>query len=186
MSFWSRRILLTVAAALLFVGCGAAEPGVEEAGSVPAAAEDRSEVTVAYLFRHAEKRNDQGEDPELTPAGLTRAEALAERMADVGIDAIYATQYRRTQLTVEPLAERLALDVEIVDAGAVAELAQKILDQHRGQAVLVCAHSNTVPVLARELGSPEEITIPDDRYGDLFVLRAGAETVALERQRVGE
>jgi broad specificity phosphatase PhoE len=51
----------------------------------------------------------------LTDLGHTQAEALADRLADEPITAIYASTATRTQQTAAPLAARLGLDVQVVD-----------------------------------------------------------------------
>jgi len=48
-------------------------------------------------------------DPALSPEGKAQAERLAERLAVMGIDAIYVTTLRRTAQTAAPLAGRLGL-----------------------------------------------------------------------------
>ncbi|HUZ22044.1 MAG TPA: histidine phosphatase family protein [Acidimicrobiales bacterium] len=57
-------------------------------------------------------------DPELSPEGCVQAEALAERLAKVGIDAIYVTPLRRTAETAAPLAARLGVE-PVVEPGMV-------------------------------------------------------------------
>jgi broad specificity phosphatase PhoE len=83
-----------------------------------------------------------------------RAHDLARRLAEAGVDAIYASQFKRTILTGEPLAKQLGIDVRIAPINGAAEeyavsLARTILAEHRGQTVLVVNHSNTVPLIAR-------------------------------------
>ncbi|MDQ2725751.1 MAG: histidine phosphatase family protein [Actinomycetota bacterium] len=48
-------------------------------------------------------------DPELHPDGRAQAEAVAERLADQNIAALYVTTLRRTAQTATPLARRLGL-----------------------------------------------------------------------------
>src|SRR3989454_12655624 len=70
----------------------------------------RRPVTTVILIRHAEKVIDpNNNDPDLSPAGQTRAQELVRMFGDAGINAIYATQYKRTQQTVKPLADKLGL-----------------------------------------------------------------------------
>ncbi|PYS80691.1 MAG: hypothetical protein DMF70_10390, partial [Acidobacteria bacterium] len=54
-------------------------------------------VTTVILIRHAEKIIDPNNShPDLSPAGQARAHELARMFGDSGINAIYATQYKRT------------------------------------------------------------------------------------------
>jgi 2,3-bisphosphoglycerate-dependent phosphoglycerate mutase len=52
-------------------------------------------------------------DPPLSAEGITQAEHVSARLADAGIDAIYATSLRRTVQTAAPLAALLGLDVRV-------------------------------------------------------------------------
>jgi probable phosphoglycerate mutase len=81
---------------------------------LPAGASD------VLLIRHGESasmpaddsypRNAEGQaDPPLSGEGREQAELLAERLAAVGIDAIYVSSLRRTHETAAPLAARLGL-----------------------------------------------------------------------------
>jgi phosphohistidine phosphatase SixA len=67
--------------------------------------------TTVIIVRHAEKATDDARDPSLSPAGQHRAQALASALGDAGVTALYATQYKRTRATAEPLAQRLKLAV---------------------------------------------------------------------------
>ena len=61
-------------------------------------------VTTVIVVRHAEKNIEPSNpDPDLSPAGQARAQESARMFGDAGINAIYATQYKRTQQTVKPL-----------------------------------------------------------------------------------
>ena len=129
---------------------------------------------IVVLVRHAEKAVAEGSDPTLSEQGQMRAKALADALASAGITRIFATQYRRTQLTAAPLAERLGLQVDVIDASAavstyVAELAALVRSQSAG--VLVVGHSNTIPALLRELGGPSLANLCESSFGHAFVVR---------------
>lgn len=74
------------------------------------------------LIRHAipvRKELETGPaDPELSPAGHTQSERLADYLSSETIDAVYASPMRRARETAAPLARRLDLDVTIVDGVA--------------------------------------------------------------------
>jgi broad specificity phosphatase PhoE len=128
------------------------------------------------LVRHAEKATDGGDDPALTPAGQQRAEALVQVAQHAGVSAIYATRFRRTRETAQPLAKRLGIPVtvgEVIPGGGqaqAAEQAQNLLTQQRGQVVLVVGHSNTLPLLAEALAGVPIQPIPDSEYDRLMVV----------------
>lgn len=134
-----------------------------------------------YLTRHAEK--EAGRDPSLSADGKARAEALAERLAGSGIEAIYVTQFRRTRETAEPLAHRLGVKIEVIDVSAdveahAAAVAKACRETQRGN-ILVVGHSNTIPAIVRSLTGETISPIPDDQYGDQW-------TISLDRDGRGK
>ncbi|MDD9931704.1 MAG: histidine phosphatase family protein, partial [Candidatus Marinimicrobia bacterium] len=67
-----------------------------------------------YLFRHAEKQIIKGEkNPELTRDGFARSDQLAEVLKDVQNGIIYSSEFKRTQQTVNPLANVWNTNVKI-------------------------------------------------------------------------
>ncbi|RMH67641.1 MAG: hypothetical protein D6685_03310 [Bacteroidetes bacterium] len=131
-------------------------------------------LTTLYLVRHAEKADDGTDDPPLTEAGQARAERLAAMLQEAGIDAIYATRYRRNQETVAPLAEALGLAVTTHEVQGAA-LADTLLARHAGGDVVVVGHSNTVPWLLNALvGEARYDQLAEDDYGGLYVVTVAA------------
>jgi broad specificity phosphatase PhoE len=133
--------------------------------------------TTVILVRHAEKAAEPAADPPLTAAGARRAEALVELVKDAGVNAIYSTQFARTRQTAAPLAEKLGIPVEILDARAPSHprmVADSVLSKHRGQTVLVVGHSNTVPAIVAALGAPQPAEICDADYDNVFVVTVPA------------
>src|SRR5206468_12221608 len=123
--------------------------------------------TIVVLVRHGEKAAQPAADPPLTAAGEARAEALSEYTRSLPVAAVISTDFARTRGTAAPLAQRLGLTPEIVDARAPdhAQLvAQGILARHRHQTVVVVGHSNTVPDIAAALGAPRPPPICDNEY----------------------
>jgi len=110
-----------------------------------------------YLVRHAEKQT--GTDPSLTPAGAARAQALSNLLSSKNIEAIYSTDYARTQETAAPLAKRLGLNVISYDPSDLRKLATYL--QVEGQNALVVGHSNTTPALVTALGGVAGAPIDD-------------------------
>ena len=145
--------------------------------------------TLLILVRHAEKTAG-GPDPSLSPAGEERARELARVLADVPVDALYSSQFRRTALTLEPLRSHTGLEIRTdpvqrdVEAWAV-DFAARLLTEHSGQTVVIAGHSNTVPVLMRALGATGVEKLDESDYDDLFwIVRAG-DQVAWVRQHYG-
>lgn len=77
-------------------------------------------MTTVLLARHGESdwnvaRRWQGHaDRPLTEAGRAQADVLAERLDEVDLDAVYASDLRRARETAEVVARRKGLTVEIV------------------------------------------------------------------------
>src|SRR5260370_22010326 len=128
-------------------------------------------VTTVILIRHAEKVIDPNNaDPDLSPAGQTRAQELVRIFGDAGINAIYATQYKRTQQTVKPLADKLGLTANQVNSKNTADLLAQIRAQNSGQVVFIAGHNNTVPEIIAALGGPTFPPILKTEFDNLYVV----------------
>src|SRR3990172_9123322 len=92
-------VLKTLAGAVLFATlCGA--PGAAGAQQV------------IFLIRHAEQMS--GPEIVLTEVGHRRAAALAHRLKDAGIAAIFTTDAVRTHETAAPTAKALGIQPKVV------------------------------------------------------------------------
>ena len=154
------------------------------ASALACAPKVKIKVTTAYVLRHAEKLTT-GSDPDLSVEGHTRAAALVVTLQDVKIDAIYATEFLRTQNTVAPLADARALTVGAYQAANSSAIAELILEKHSGQGVVVCGHSNTVGEIIQALGHDELIQLTESDYGDLFIITITDGNATLVRTRFG-
>ena len=117
----------------------------------------------------------ENKDPDLSPAGQSRAEELVRMFGDSGIAAIYATQYKRTQQTVKPLADKLGLTVTQVEAKQTAELVKQIRAQNTGQVIFIAGHNNTVPEIIAAMGGPQLPIIPETEYDNLYILTVSSD-----------
>jgi len=128
-------------------------------------------VTTVILVRHAEKKIEPtNPDPDLAPEGVERAQEIARVFGDAGINAIYATQYKRTQQTVKPLSDRTGVAVTVLDAKDTNELLKRIQTAHRGQIVFIAGHNNTVPAIVSELSGQTYPVIPESEYDNLYIV----------------
>ncbi|WP_210466081.1 SixA phosphatase family protein [Rufibacter roseolus] len=147
--------------------------------------------TVVYLVRHAEKAASNGnmtDDPDLSEAGQKRAEVLKTKFASAPVAALFATKYKRTQQTLQPLATTLKQTIQVYDARDFAGLSQKIKQEYAGKTVVVAGHSNTVLPLVEALGGKKPFAeIADHQYDYLFkvTLREGKEP-QVDVQQYGE
>lgn len=114
------------------------------------------------IMRHAEKPDDPG-DPNLSPAGRERAEALVSWYPEtVGApDFIFAAAIskhsERPVQTVQPLAAALAVELHTPYADEdYTVLAQALLTKPKfqGKTILVCWHHGHIPGLMQALGAP--------------------------------
>lgn len=132
-------------------------------------------TTTVVVVRHAEKELGTIDDAPLSQAGEQRAQTLSrlfgEREGPGRIDAIFATDTRRSQRTAAPLAERLGIEVTTVAADDVEGLIRHIRDSSRGRRVLVVGHSNTVPEIVRGLtGGVDVAAIAENDYSAIYVV----------------
>ncbi len=125
--------------------------------AVPAAGLD-----TVWLVRHAEKLEPWPSELDafqpLAPAGTARAEALADRLKDAGIAAVYTSRTTRTLATGHPLATRAHVPLTADDATTrpdeIPPFLARVKETHAGdRAVLLVGHSNTLPQLLLALGA---------------------------------
>lgn len=128
-------------------------------------------TTVVYLVRHAEKEATEGRDPLLTKEGMERADRLQLLLKAVDVDAIYSTNYQRTQLTAAPTAKSKQLEIESYDPRALDAFATQLKKEGKGQKILVVGHSNTTPTLTNALiGQTQFTKLDESEYGHLFMV----------------
>jgi 2,3-bisphosphoglycerate-dependent phosphoglycerate mutase len=128
-------------------------------------------LTTVILVRHAEKKLEpDNQDPDLTPEGSARAQEIARVFAGAGINAIYATQYKRTQQTVKPLADRVGVPVTLLNSRLTEELVNQIQTTHRGQTIFIAGHNNSVPAIVSVLSNEKFPDIPETEYDNLFIV----------------
>ena len=123
---------------------------------------------VIFIVRHAEKASSGGNDPDLSPQGQKRADALAHILKDSQITSVFVTEFKRTQQTAAPTAKAAHITPTVVPANEMDALADK-LRALNGNA-LVVGHGNTIPGLLKALGIATPISIPDDDYNELFTV----------------
>jgi len=128
-------------------------------------------VTTVILVRHAEKKIEPNNpDPDLSPEGEQRAQEVARVFCDAALNAIYATQFKRTQQTVKPLADRTAVPVTLLDSNQTNELVKRIQTDLRGKTVFIAGHNNTVPAIVSALSGETYPIIPESEFDNVFVV----------------
>ena len=137
-----------------------------------------SQATTTILFvRHAEvdpPLKAANDDPSLSARGRARARLLANFVQDIdvvaGIDAIYATKFKRTQETAEPIAKRLGLTVHIADPHKVTSFMNEVLNKHKGQIVLIVADASAIAPMIEELHGSKHVKIRPMDYDNLYIV----------------
>ena len=136
--------------------------------------ESQATTTVVFV-RHAEKALTPADDPGLNEAGRRRAAELARQLAGVdvvaGIDAVYATPYRRSVETAKPVADALKLQVRSYDGADTEKFLDELVKKEKGKIVLVVGHSDTVPVMIGNMGASKRVpAIAADEYDNIYIV----------------
>jgi 2,3-bisphosphoglycerate-dependent phosphoglycerate mutase len=154
--------------------------------TVPPALALLPKMTTVYIVRHADKASGGGSDPQLSPAGLQRAQTLAYMLKQDKVKAVFVTSFMRSRQTGEPAALDSGLTLqEYSDSNAVADL---ILANYEGRRVLVVAHSNTVKAIAARLTGGVSVAIADiqeHQYDRFYVVHRNGTKGHLDRLRYG-
>lgn len=143
---------------------------------VQAAGENAANApTTIVIVRHAEKATDDPRDPSLSDVGKARATALLAALDGAEVSAVYATQFKRTQATGEPVAKRFGVQVTVSPiTGAMSGVAngfvKEILDKNAGKTVLIVGHSNTVPELVKAFSGKTVAPLSEEDYDRLYLI----------------
>lgn len=154
--------------------------------TIPSAPVVIPKMTTVYIVRHADKAAGGGSDPQLSPAGLERAQTLAYMLRQDKVKAVFVTQFQRSRQTGEPAALDSGVAMqEYSDANIVADL---ILANFEGRRVLVVAHSDTVKVIAARLIASLAVPVAnilEHQYDRFFVVHRIGPKGHLDRLRYG-
>ena len=147
-------------------------------------------ATSIQLVRHAkaQSRDHWWGKPDrerpLTKSGAVQAKTLAAALAGLSITRIITSPYARCVQTVEPLAERLGLPIEIDDVlgeapgvpvldggdswvasawlgGRALGLVDQIVLDDPGAHVVLCSHGDVVPSLMAALAGRDGLALSD-------------------------
>jgi phosphohistidine phosphatase SixA len=132
-----------------------------------------------FVVRHAKagQRSDwDGEDEfrPLSQKGRRQAEALADRLADLGPTRLVTSRYTRCRQTLEPLAARLGLalddDERLAEGASFDETLALVADMPDG--AVLCSHGDVIPdlVQALERRGMEIRSAPDWRKASVWLL----------------
>lgn len=139
-----------------------------------------------YFVRHAQagdRTKWKGPDQlrPLSKKGRRQAEKLAKLLAGKAIGRIVSSPYVRCIQTVEPLAARLGLPVEIDDALAEGAAEDEVVDQARklaSEKAVLCTHGDVIATLLDALKRLDGLPLPEAypcAKGSVWVLEEDAE-----------
>jgi broad specificity phosphatase PhoE len=121
------------------------------------------------VVRHADKIDDS-HDAILSPTGEAQAKRLAHVLKDLGISAIYTTQFKRTIQTATPLANSLKIKLLSYEQTDVDGVVKEIQQKHPKEVVMVVGHRSTVPKVLKQFGASEPVALGSSEYDSLFIL----------------
>jgi phosphohistidine phosphatase SixA len=154
-------------------------------------AQHESGVTKIFIIRHAEKirGNEAGKDPLLNPEGNARAGDLMRTLQNEGIQKIYVSQYRRSQVTADSMRIQLKIDTVHYTADTLCDNLVNAIMEHSdfGKTILIIAHSNTIPQIIRKFGVTDYPygDIPDDEFDNLFLVTYKKGKAKLKKMKYG-
>jgi broad specificity phosphatase PhoE len=130
-------------------------------------------TTVVILVRPAEAATSQTSDPDLSPAGESRARQLGPFLADAlpagAVDHLYAADTRRSQQTAASVANQFKLPINLLGGSDWAGIASRIRREHRGATVVVVGYSASLEAVARRLAG-SAVTLEESDFGSIFVV----------------
>jgi len=135
-----------------------------------------NEIFTIYLVRHSEKdhTSENTSDLPLSECGKQRAIALSRFLDEVHLEAVYSTNYTRTQNTASPTADSKEIEITLYNGQDFETFSNLLLDTQ--QDALVVGHSNTTGVLAGLLVNQEIGDIDLDIYDRIYQVVICGET----------
>jgi 8-oxo-dGTP diphosphatase len=158
-------------------------------------------------------RGDQDTRP-LTEFGWRQARAQCDALAEEAVDALYAGPALRCRQTLAPLAERLDLEVAVVEelgefrawtapegwepdanrganaaahaAGSAMRALERMRERHGGGHVVACSHGHVIPALVSYLAGAHGLRgLPESRgRGQWYRLHIDGADVRIELREV--
>ena len=127
-----------------------------------------------FVVRHAEKGPETA-DPSLTETGQRRAAALTKTLTDARVTALFASEFKRTQETLLPLARATGLTTVVVPAGKMDDLIAQLRALPPGSRAVVASHSNLVHLIVERLSGQKVPLLTDLDYDRLVVVTVQGE-----------
>jgi hypothetical protein len=131
-------------------------------------------TTTIMVVTHAEVEAGV-ENPGLSPEGRIRANELLRVLGDVnvtgGLDAVFATRWRRTQETAEPLSYLVNKPLQIIDPAEPGKVYELLQEDYKGKVVLLVVDPDDVqPLVAKFEGSEGLTPIANREHDSIYIL----------------
>lgn len=111
--------------------------------------ESLSDVTQIYIIRHTEKTSDTAENPDLSAAGIERAQYWKKVLQHIQFDQVFTTEFKRNIQTAELISNDSSVKPELYHPMSFDIL--RFINLIKGQKVLIIGHSNTIPDMVNRL-----------------------------------
>ncbi|GAA3516067.1 hypothetical protein GCM10022393_32590 [Aquimarina addita] len=159
----SYRILYLLLCLIVFNGCAQKKS-------------KNSNITKYILVRHAEKNISDSSDPDLTAAGILRANNLAEMFKETTIDFVFSTDTKRTIQTATPIAKSKKTEIITYDPRDLYTDDFKLKTNNKTSVIV--GHSNTIPDLVNKIiGKQKYKDINEEDYSNLFTITIKGDTI---------
>jgi len=164
-----RVFLVSLAAPSLLAAC---------AGGLGPLTPKRDETTMGGTLIVIGPAERSGED--LNAEGIARAQALADALAGVEIDGIFAPAAQPSIDTARPLAEAKELDIQVIPA---IDIARTMFRRQPGGTLVWVGSKVDLEALWEEIGATGE---PPVNYGEMFIVpMSGLNASGVERSTFG-
>ena len=143
-----------------------------------------------YLVRHARAGSRgrwKGDDTlrPLSKVGKSQATGIAKELGDAPIELVVSSPYTRCVGTVEPIAEKLGVEIETSDAlaeGARVSQALRLFEKVQDREVVLCTHGDVMQDLLDHFGR-HGVKLRDHRMekGSIWVFDVEGDSVRRAR-----
>ncbi len=129
----------------------------------------KSKQFVLIMIRHAEKLSRE-EDAGITEKGALRTSDLATMMEGYPVNAVYVTEFQRSQQTGKILSDALGCPLVAYGARDFEKLIESIIDQGH-QRVIIVGHANTIPDLTNFIASTSLKSYTETDYSRMVIIK---------------
>ncbi len=122
-----------------------------------------------FLIRHAVKESKEIDAP-LSQIGFEQARRIDSLFQNVDLKGVLCTSFKRSIQTAGPISDSKQIPVMNYDVDNTAPVYPFITEYEKGHKFLMIGHSNTIPLIAKEMVDSTISNIPETDYDDILVL----------------